>query len=41
MAERKPVKGITIESTEKLIAETLAGMPEKAQKKARAAPRCQ
>ena len=33
MAERKPIKGITIESTENLIAETLAEMPEKAQKK--------
>ena len=33
MAERKPIKGITKERTDKLIAETLAEMPEKAQKK--------
>jgi len=33
MAERKPIKGVTIEKTEKLIAETLAEMPEKAAKK--------
>ena len=33
MAERKPIKGITKERTEKLIAETLAKMPEKAQTK--------
>ena len=33
MSERKPIKGITIESTEKLIAETLSEMPEKAAKK--------
>ncbi|NCO50970.1 MAG: nitrogenase molybdenum-iron protein alpha chain [Deltaproteobacteria bacterium] len=33
MAERKPIEGITIEKTEKLIADTLAEMPEKAAKK--------
>ncbi len=33
MAERKPIKGITKERTEKLIADTLAEMPEKAAKK--------
>ena len=33
MAERKPIEGITKERTEKLIEETLAFMPEKAQKK--------
>ena len=33
MAERKPIKGVTIESTEKLIADTLSQMPEKAAKK--------
>ncbi|MDT8442354.1 MAG: nitrogenase component 1, partial [Desulfuromonadales bacterium] len=33
MSERKPIKGITKEKTEQLIAETLAEMPEKAAKK--------
>jgi len=33
MAERKPIEGITVESTEKLIEETLSVMPEKALKK--------
>ena len=33
MAERKPIKGVTKEFTEKLISETLAEMPEKAAKK--------
>ncbi|HEX9776615.1 MAG TPA: nitrogenase component 1, partial [Geopsychrobacteraceae bacterium] len=33
MAERKPIKGVTIEKTEKLIADTLAEMPAKAAKK--------
>jgi nitrogenase molybdenum-iron protein alpha chain len=33
MAERKPIEGITIERTEKLIEETLAIMPEAARKK--------
>nr|WP_320051076.1 nitrogenase molybdenum-iron protein alpha chain [uncultured Desulfuromonas sp.] len=35
MAERKPIEGVTIEKTEKLIEETLAFMPEKAAKKRR------
>ena len=35
MAERKPIEGVTIEKTEKLIEDTLAFMPEKAAKKRR------